>query len=184
MSQLIGAIQAHALLHRDQRKRSEPNHWIIATIADDYAAVRELMSDVLDINAEVKMRSTMPQTIAAVKAAQPNDDERGASVNDIAKKLKLDKSTTRRRLYAALDEGLLVNMEERRGRPAQYRLSGQAQRSSETPHEPILPDVASVKKAYQQWHTNRKQKAESGQQVLSVSPSESRARVHAQGSSR
>ena len=142
--QLMRAIKAHAVLHRQHRKRSNKGS-IMATISNDYRAIRNLMGDLLDVTAEVKMKTKMPETIAAVKRVQPNDDEKGASVSDIARELNLDKSSTRRRLYIAMYDGFVENLESRKGRPAQYRVvtAARPDRTIET----ILPTVADLKRA-------------------------------------
>ena len=122
-AQVLLAIKAHALLHRDHRKHDDKGN-IIATIADDYATVRELMADLLATTAEVKLRATMVETIAAVQALQPLGQlKEGTTVQAVLRHLKLDRSSAYRRLQAAVDAEFLVNVEERKGRPGQYRVS-------------------------------------------------------------
>jgi phage/plasmid primase-like uncharacterized protein/predicted transcriptional regulator len=137
LGQVLRAIKAHAVLHREHRRRSNKGS-IIATIRDDYVAVRELMGGLLAETAGVKMRKTMAETIDAVVKVQPGDKSKGATVREIAKVLHLDKSAARRRLYAALDEGLIENIESRQGRPAQYRATGQRPQRGDVD---ILPSV-------------------------------------------
>ena len=86
LAQLLLAIKAHALLHREQRRRSVDGA-ILATMSD-YAAVLAVMGDLLAESAEVKLRKTMPETVAAVQHA--NAGENGATVREIAKRLKLE----------------------------------------------------------------------------------------------
>jgi Bifunctional DNA primase/polymerase, N-terminal len=122
-AQVLLAIKAHALLHRDHRKHDDKGN-IIATIADDYATVRELMADLLATTAEVKLRATMVETIAAVQALQPLGQlKEGTTVQAVLRHLKLDRSSAYRRLQAAVNAEFLVNVEERKGRPGQYRVS-------------------------------------------------------------
>ena len=42
-TQMVSAIKAHALLHREHRYKTEEDGEIVATIEGDYAVVRELM---------------------------------------------------------------------------------------------------------------------------------------------
>jgi hypothetical protein len=70
--------------------------------------------------------------------------EEGASAQDIARALKLDKSAGWRRLSAACDEGFVVNLEERKGRPGKYRRTAQGVEGTS-----ILPTTEDVRTAYQ-----------------------------------
>ena len=121
VGQLLRAIKTHALLHRQHRRKRDEDGAILATIDEDYTAVRALMSDLLATTAEVKLRAAVAETVAAVKAKQPPHGQPGASVREVAKELKLDRSAAYRRLRQAEDAGLVVNVEERRGHPGQYR---------------------------------------------------------------
>ena len=142
LGQLLRAIKAHALLHRAHRKRNKEGA-IRATIDHDYRAVRSLMGDVLAASAEVQISKRIAETIAAVKKTQPTDKNKGASVRAVAQELKLDRTATWRRLGAAEQAGHLVNVEQRRGRPGQYRtLAGQ-----DPAGEEILPTCAALREA-------------------------------------
>jgi hypothetical protein len=121
IGQVLRAIKAHALLHRDQRGRDDARR-IIADLEHDYRFVRELMHGLLAEGSGVAVSNAMLGTIAAVREATkelaPDD---GASAQDIALKLKLDKSAAWRRLTAARQEGFVVNLEQRKGMPGKYR---------------------------------------------------------------
>jgi hypothetical protein len=135
--QLLRAVKAHALLHREHRERNDDG-WIKATIEEDYAAVRKLMADLLATASEVKMSKVLKQTVAAVDEVEQRyqQDERtarareaaglkGVTVNEVADALKLDRSTAYRRLRVGEDAGRLVNVEERKARAARYQSTGQ-----------------------------------------------------------
>jgi hypothetical protein len=132
--QVLRAIKAHALLHREHRLRDEQGQ-IVATGEEDYAAIWDLMADLLAETAEVKMRKATIETIEAVRKLQPNDDNCGVVIRKIAKKLMLDRSTCWRRLNGAEADGFVVNVETRKGRAGQYRISGQVPAPIE-----MLPD--------------------------------------------
>jgi hypothetical protein len=123
--QVLCAIQAHALLHREQRDRDDAGR-IIADLANDYAAVRELMNAILAEGAGVAVNPAMTETITAVeKATATLLQNEGASAQDIGKVLKLDKSAAWRRLIKARNEGFIVNLETRKGMPGKYRATQQ-----------------------------------------------------------
>jgi hypothetical protein len=130
--QLLLAIKAYALLHRAHRERNADGI-IWATIAD-YASVRKLMSDLMATAAQIKVRKQIIETVAAVQDLvpdlfRPSDDRnsKGAEVHDVAAALKLDRSAAWRRLKAAEAAGLLVNLEDRRGKPGRYRATSVAE---------------------------------------------------------
>jgi hypothetical protein len=125
IGQVIRAIKAHALLHREQRKRDDAGQ-IIAEIDHDYATVRKLMNAIVAEGSGVAVNAAMTETIDAVATATIGMTEaEGASAQDIARALKLDKSAAWRRLSAARQEGFIVNLEQRKGMPGKYRVSGQ-----------------------------------------------------------
>jgi hypothetical protein len=65
--------------------------------------------------------ATVPETVReTVQAVHDLALELGATVRDIALKLTLDRSATQRRVQAARERGYLLNLEEKRGRPARY----------------------------------------------------------------
>jgi hypothetical protein len=125
VGQVIRAIKAHALLHRDQRDRDETGQ-IIADIEHDYVAVRKLMNSIVAESSGVAINPAMIDTVDAVATATIGmTEEEGASAQDIARALKLDKSAAWRRLSAARQEGCIVNLEQRKGMPGKYRVAGQ-----------------------------------------------------------
>jgi hypothetical protein len=137
--QVLCAIKAHALLHRDQRDRDEVGR-IIADIDRDYATVRELMNAILAEGSGVAVSKATIETVEAVRQATANLGEKeGTSALEVARILRLDKSAAWRRLSAARTEGLIVNLEERKGMPGKYRATGHKV-------EPvnILPTVADL----------------------------------------
>jgi hypothetical protein len=129
---LLGLIRAHALLHQTSREHDGRGR-IVATI-DDYAAVRELVADVFSAGIGATVKAETRETVAAVAALEP-DHEAGVPLPALANRLQLDKSVVSRRWRVARDGGYLVNLEDRRGRPARLILG------EPLPDEtPILPD--------------------------------------------
>jgi hypothetical protein len=123
--QVLRAIGAHALLHREQRLRDSAGQ-IIADITCDYEPVRKLMGAIIAEGSGVAVNKATVETIEAVsKATAAMARDEGASAQDVAKVLKLDKSAAWRRLSAARQEGFIVNLEVRKGMPGRYRATGQ-----------------------------------------------------------
>jgi hypothetical protein len=109
---VMGLIATHALLHQAQRDRG-PDGRIIASI-DDYAAVRELIVDLMSEGVGASVPKTVRETVAAVRAMGSGEH----SVTDIAKQLGLHKSTAATRVEAAVAAGYLVNLQTKPGLPA------------------------------------------------------------------
>jgi phage/plasmid primase-like uncharacterized protein len=135
LSQLIVAIKAHALLHREHRARTEVGE-VIATIEDDYRVVRELMADILAEASEIKVSRADHETVEAVERAQPERGEsntQGATVADVKKVLKRDDETVRRRLIKCVKLGLLNNLNagKGKGRTGRYVVVGSAGKPAE-----------------------------------------------------
>jgi len=125
LGQVLRAIMAHALLHREHRDFDDRGR-IVANLDHDYAVVRDLMHDLLQETAEVKIKETTLETIAAVNEVTidmaPDD---GATRQAVARALKIDRSSAHRRLRVAQDDGYVVNLEVRKGRAARYRTTDQ-----------------------------------------------------------
>ena len=107
------------MLHQASRRKDAEGR-LLAEVAD-YAAVRELVADLVAEGAEATIKPEVRETIRAVQdlLAHGLEDVKQA---DLKKALKLDKSVVSRRVAAALDAGLLRNLEERKGRPAKLVL--------------------------------------------------------------
>jgi hypothetical protein len=130
--QLLRAIKAHALLHRAHRDHDEDG--AIKATLEDYAVVRDLMADLLAAASELKISEVMAQTIAVVEDLQFETEEdearersnEGVTVRQVAEVLNLDRSAAQRRLYKAASDGFVINLEDRRGRPARYKTTDEA----------------------------------------------------------
>jgi hypothetical protein len=116
---ILTLIRAHALLHQSNR-RVDATGWLIAEIAD-YAVVRDLIAEIVAEGAEVAIKRETRDTVRAVEKLMT--DGRGeVTQTEIKKLLKLDKSVISRRVTAAVDAGVLRNLEDRKGRPARLVL--------------------------------------------------------------
>ena len=131
--QLLALIQAHAILHQGTRERDARGR-IIATL-EDYIVVRELVVETIAEGLEATVAPSVRETVKAVETllAEARSE---ATVLDIARQLALDKSAASRRIAAAVQLGLLRNLEDRRGRPARVCLG------DPLPAEvPVLPEA-------------------------------------------
>jgi hypothetical protein len=152
VGQLLRAIKAHALLHRAHRRTEEG--MIVAEIQRDYEAVRCLVGDLLATAAEMKTRKAVKETVKAVKQLEDTEDPRtlrarkragcdSVAVKEIAVRLKLDMSTTYRRVQEAEKAGFLINLEDRPRRPGRYKVTGEKQKSTL-----LLPKTVDLQQAY------------------------------------
>jgi hypothetical protein len=120
---LIG-IQAHAILHQAKRQL-DGQGCIIATL-EDYAAVRDLVAEVIAEGISAAVSSTMRETVDAVAAlASPPLSPFGISnvtAKQVADCLGIDKSNATRRIKAAIKAGYLVNDEPRKNQPMRLAL--------------------------------------------------------------
>jgi hypothetical protein len=137
-------IRTHAMMHQLNRKTDDQGR-IIATL-DDYRAVRSLIADLVAEGVGTTVPDSVRETVELVRALSaelaPGDappDAEGVKVGKIADLLKLERSAATRRLHSARDRGYLVNLEDKRGKPARYVLG------DPLPGEVVvLPDPAQV----------------------------------------
>ncbi len=116
---VLNLIRAHTLLHQSTRERDGSGR-IVASLAD-YAAVRELVADLVAEGVEATVPVTVRETIAAVERARGRSDG-PVTVTAVARQLKVDKGAASRRVAVALDRGYLRNEEIGKGKPARLTL--------------------------------------------------------------
>jgi DNA-binding transcriptional ArsR family regulator len=114
---LLNLIRAHALLHQASRERDAEGR-IIATIEEDYAAVRELVADLVSEGIGVTVPKTVRETVEAVKILREQSKGEPVTVTDLARKLKLDRSAVSRRARNAKDSGYLRDLEDNPRKPS------------------------------------------------------------------
>jgi hypothetical protein len=107
------------MLHQASRRKDGDGR-LVAEVAD-YAAVREMVADLVSEGAEVTIKPELRETVRAV-AELLSDGREEVKQADIKKALKLDKSVVSRRVNAAVDAGVLRNLEDRKGRSARLVL--------------------------------------------------------------
>jgi hypothetical protein len=112
-------IRAHALLHQANRLKDDAGR-IIAT-RHDYAAVRDLVADLVAEGVEATVRPEVRETVEVIRRLIAEGVVEVCQT-DLRSALKLDRSVISRRVAAALDAGFLKNLEERKGRAARLVL--------------------------------------------------------------
>jgi hypothetical protein len=128
---VLNLVRAHAILHQGTRPR-DPAGRIVATLAD-YAAVYDLVIDTVAQGVQATVDTRIRDTVEVVKELDTPKDP-GVGLTPIAKALGIDKSAASRRVRVAIEEGYLINLEERKGRPARITLG------DPLPEErPVLP---------------------------------------------
>jgi hypothetical protein len=114
---LLGLVSAHALLHRATRPVDERG--VVQATLDDYAAVRELVVDLISDGIGATVSPEIRETVRAV--AQLADTDGYASNAQLAAALGLDRSAVSRRVRVAVEKGYLVNDEDRPRKPTKLR---------------------------------------------------------------
>ena len=76
-----------------------------------------MVIDLIGESVELTVSENTRETVNAVRELS-RDTNKPLSVKEISEKLKLDKSTTLRRVRVAIDQGYLKNLEEKKGRTA------------------------------------------------------------------
>ena len=92
---------------------------IVATL-DDYRVVRELIGSIVSEGVDATVPASLRETVEAVRFLSEGATD--VSLVKAAKYLKLDKSATSRRITAAVQQGYLKNLEDRKGRTARIVL--------------------------------------------------------------
>lgn len=112
---LLNLIRAHAVLHRATRA-ADPDGRVVATV-EDYARVREIVADLVSEGVESAVPPTVRETVEELRNLRA-DEDKPATIAELARALKLDKSAAWRRVRSAMDRGYIRNLEDRKGRPA------------------------------------------------------------------
>jgi hypothetical protein len=118
---LLNLIRAHAVLHQASRDRDDEGR-IVATIEEDYVAVRELVVDLVGEGVETTVPATVRETVEAVKRLREGSNGEPVTVAELARKLELDRSTVSRRARSAKDRGYLRDLEDNPRKPSRLVL--------------------------------------------------------------
>lgn len=111
-------IKTHAIMHQRNRQTDDRGR-VIATV-DDYLAIRSLVNDLVADGIGATVPETVRETVRIVDELGKGEDAHMATVAEVARALKIERSAATRRLQTALKAGYIANYEEKRGRPALY----------------------------------------------------------------
>jgi DNA-binding transcriptional ArsR family regulator len=114
---VLNLIRAHALLHQATRERDNQGR-IVATIDEDYSAVRELVAALVSEGIEATVPETVRETVEAVRRLREDSNGEPVTVSELAKELKLDRSAVSRRARNAKDRGYLRDLEDNPRKPS------------------------------------------------------------------
>jgi MarR family len=117
---LLNLIRSYALLHQATRERDDEGR-IVVTI-EDYAAVRNLVADLVSDGIEVTVPKTVRETVEAIKRLREASSGEPVTVVELAQELKLDRSAVSRRVRNAKDRGYLRDLEENLRKPSRLVL--------------------------------------------------------------
>lgn len=112
---ILNLIRAHAILHQEQRGRDKYGR-IIAAL-DDYAAVYDLVAELVSQGVQASAAPETREAVAAV-AALVESTKLPVTYKQVGDHLKLDKSAARRRCEVAIRDGYLINTQDKKGQPA------------------------------------------------------------------
>ena len=129
-------VRAHALLHQATRARDE--HGRIVATAADYAAVHELLDDLVAEGVDASVSPATRDTVEAVRALLADGAEH-TSVKRIADRLEVGRSATYDRVRRALSAGFLVNVAKENERGLKIALGAELPAGGK-----FLPDPAEV----------------------------------------
>jgi hypothetical protein len=115
---VLSLIKAHALLHRESRKRDE-NGRIVATL-EDYGKVRGLAYEFISESVGTTVSEAIRESVTAVKTIA--EFEQNITVRLVSEKLCLDKSAASRRIRKAIAGGYLRNLETNKHKPMKLEL--------------------------------------------------------------
>lgn len=136
--QLLQLVKAHAIFHLYQRERTRGGR-IIASM-DDYAAVYDLVADLVAEGAQTTVSDAIRETVEAVKELLHTINE--VRITHVARALGISKQAAQQRVYKAIYGGWLVNQENRKGRPAILALGDPL--PEETGILPTPPELKSI----------------------------------------
>lgn len=119
---VLGLVEAHALLHHSHRERDF--HGQVIAELDDYAAVYELVADLLAYSSGRAIPAQIRETVEAVDYLQHEAGVPGEAVRlaEIAAHLGIHRSTVSRRVKGAIKLDLLQEVETQHGGPRQIKV--------------------------------------------------------------
>jgi hypothetical protein len=116
---VLGLTRAHAMLHKAKRNIDEQG-CIVATL-DDYAAVRDLVHDLISDTIGAQVSGATRETVVAVADITAPSNVGYATTAQLVERLKIDRTAVYRRVSKAIEQGYLINDADKPGKPMQLR---------------------------------------------------------------
>jgi hypothetical protein len=116
--QVLIMIKAHALLHQANRASTAKGE-IVATI-EDYSAVYNLIAKLIQQEVGEGISASTRETVEAIQKIldlKKGEPEPYVTQAELKKELKLDKSSTSRRVRVVIEQNHLKNLEDKKRRP-------------------------------------------------------------------
>lgn len=110
---VLNLIRSHAILQQATRSKNKDG-WIIASL-DDYAVVRDLVSDAVSDGVGATVTAIVKETVQAVSKLIDQGNS-FVTIAQAAHLLKIDRSAGTRRVRTAIDRGYLTNTENKKGK--------------------------------------------------------------------
>jgi hypothetical protein len=104
---LLCLLRAHAILHQASRENDGARR-IVASL-DDYAAVRELVAELVAQSADAGASDATRQTVAAVREAQDESGGQHVSAKAVIDRMGVGRSAGYDRIRNALAAGYIIN---------------------------------------------------------------------------
>jgi len=116
---LLSLIRAHARMHQFSRGKNKKGNILAA--GEDYAAVRELVNDLM----AGEVRASVPEGVRETVQAVQDSLKKGKRVNyiSLARELDLDVSAAHHRVKKAISLGFLHNRQTQKRQEADLRIS-------------------------------------------------------------
>lgn len=138
---ILALIKAHAILHQANGSRDSEGR-IVASV-EDYAAVRELVADLVAEGVGATVSPTMRETVQAVQFLGGET----VAITQVAERLNIDRSAASRRVRAAIHAGYVRNIEEKKGKPAKLTIAEPLPENQDLLPDPKLLDPCSDARA-------------------------------------
>lgn len=134
--QLLTFIQSTAFLHQCTRERT-PEGWVVASI-EDYGEARRLLAPIFDMSTSEGVTPAIREVVDHI------GEKEEVSLAELAKRLKLAKTTVNWRTQRAIRGGWIVNNESRKGQPARFA------RGTPLPEvQSVMPTPEALRAAYE-----------------------------------
>jgi len=139
-TKILNLIRAHAVIHQKTRKVKEG---VVIARIKDYAAIYDLVANLVSVGVEASITKQVRETVKAIIKIGKESRLYPVSLTNLARVLKLNKSTIKRRVDQAIELGYLRNEEEKPGKPAKIVIGDPMPRDKK-----VIPLSEDLRKAY------------------------------------